>query len=126
MKDNSTLNWGSTSTKIWIQKYKCFTLKYVPEMDSFINLLRILQIKKNRMMARASRDIFKVLNLHSLAARAILRTLKTSLVPIYHEMHSRSYDFLHFLGHQGTSKNSILEVSVHLLFPKDLFLRLCI
>ena len=30
-------------------------------------------------------------------ARAILRTFKTSLVPINHEMHSRSYDFLYLL-----------------------------
>ena len=38
-----------------------------------------------------TRDAFKVFKLNSPAARAILRTL--SLVPIYHEMHSRSYDF---------------------------------
>ena len=74
--------------------------------------------KKKCTIARAFRDIFKVLKLHSPAARAILRTLKTSLVPIYHEMHSRSYDFLYLLGHQGASKNSILEVSVHVLFTK--------
>ena len=42
-----------------------------------------------------TRDVFKVLKLHSPAARAILRTLKTPLVPIYHEMHSCSYDFLY-------------------------------
>ena len=52
------------------------------------------------MIARAFRDIwiydvFQVLQLHSPAARAILRPCKTSLVPIYHEMHSRSYDFLY-------------------------------
>jgi len=35
-------------------------------------------------------DVLKVLNLHLRAARAILRTFKTSLVPINHEMHSRS------------------------------------
>ena len=78
------------------------------------------------MIARAFRDIYKVLKLHSPAASAILRTLKTTHVPIYHEMHSRSYDFLYLLGHQGTSKNSILEVLVQLLFLKDLVLRLCI
>ena len=44
-----------------------------------------------------TRDIFKVLKLHSPGARAILRNLKTSLVPKYHEMHSRSYDFLTYL-----------------------------
>ena len=36
-----------------------------------------------------TRDVFQVLKLHSPAARAILRTFKTSLVPIYHVMHSR-------------------------------------
>ena len=45
-----------------------------------------------------TRDVFKVLKLHSPAARAILRTLKISIVPIYHEMHSRSYDFLYLLS----------------------------
>ena len=42
-----------------------------------------------------TRDALKVLKLHSPTARAILRTFKTSLVPINHEMHSRSYDFLY-------------------------------
>ena len=41
-----------------------------------------------------TRDVFKVLKLHSPAACAILRTLKTSLMPIYQEMHLPSYDFL--------------------------------
>ena len=40
-------------------------------------------------------DVLKVLKLHSPTARAILRTFKISLVPINHEMHSRSYDFLY-------------------------------
>ena len=44
-----------------------------------------------------TRDVLKVLKLHSPTARAILRTFKTSLVPINHEMHSRSYDFLYLL-----------------------------
>ena len=44
-----------------------------------------------------TRDVLKVPKLHSPAARAILRTFKTSLVPINHEMHSRSYDFLYLL-----------------------------
>ena len=39
---NERLNWRSTSTKISIKGYKCFTLKYVPKMDSFIIFLRIL------------------------------------------------------------------------------------
>ena len=42
-----------------------------------------------------TRDVFKVLKLRSPSARKILRTLKTSLLPIYHVMHSRSYDFLY-------------------------------
>ena len=42
-----------------------------------------------------TRDVLKVLKLHSPTARAILRTFKTSLVPINHEIHSRSYDFLY-------------------------------
>ena len=42
-----------------------------------------------------TRNVFQVLKFHSPAARAILRTFKTSLVPIYHVMHSRSYDFLY-------------------------------
>ena len=62
------------------------------------------------MIARAFRDIWslvmfliKVIKLHSPVARAILRTLKTSLVPICHEMYSRSYDFLCLL-YQSLSK----------------------
>ena len=47
-----------------------------------------------------TRDIFKVIKLHSPGARAILRNLKTSLVPKYHEMHSRSYDFLYLFIHE--------------------------
>ena len=46
-------------------------------------------------------DAFKVLNLHWTATLAIVRTLKTSLVPIYPEMHERSYDFLYQMLHQG-------------------------
>ena len=42
-----------------------------------------------------TRDVLRVLKLYSPTARAILRTLKTSLVPINHEMHSCSYDFLY-------------------------------
>ena len=42
-----------------------------------------------------TRDVLKVLKLHSPTARAILRTFKTSLVLINPEMHSRSYDFLY-------------------------------
>ena len=42
-----------------------------------------------------TRDVLKVLKLHSPTARAILRTFKTSLMLINPEMHSRSYDFLY-------------------------------
>ena len=55
-----------------------------------------------------TRDVLKVLKLHSPTARAILRTFKTSLVPINHEMHSRSYDFLYLSvtgGHATPSKD---------------------
>ena len=45
-----------------------------------------------------TRDVLKVLKLHSSTACAILRTFKTSLVPINHEMHSRSYGFLFVLN----------------------------
>ena len=48
-----------------------------------------------------TRDVLKVLKLHSPTARAILRTFKTSLVPINHEMHSRSYDFLYLFRFNG-------------------------
>ena len=49
-----------------------------------------------------TRDVLKVLKLHSPTARAILRTFKTSLVPINHEMHSRSYDFLYLINQSLT------------------------
>ena len=39
--------------------------------------------------------VTQVLKLHSPAALAIFRAWKTSPVPIYHEMHKRSYDFLY-------------------------------
>ena len=42
-----------------------------------------------------TRDVLKVLKLHSPTVRAILRTFKTSLVLINPEMHSRSFDFLY-------------------------------
>ena len=44
---------------------------------------------------QVTRDVFLVLKLHLPTARAILRTFKTSLVLINHEMHSRSFDFLY-------------------------------
>ena len=54
-----------------------------------------------------TRDVLKVLKLHSPTARAILRTFKTSLVPINHEMHSRSYDFLYLKQREQRQKSSI-------------------
>ena len=56
-----------------------------------------------------TRDVLKVLKLHSLTARAILRTFKTSLVPINHEMHSRSYDFL-YIFYNKSEKTSTLKL----------------
>ena len=44
-----------------------------------------------------TRDVLKVLKLQSPPARASLRTFKTSLVPMYHEIHSRSYDLIYLL-----------------------------
>ena len=61
---------------------------------------------------------FKVLKLHSPAARAILRTLKTALEHIYHEMHERSCDFLYSLNIQ--SCYSFVPVSPRGFgYPKD-------
>ena len=54
-----------------------------------------------------TRDVLKVLKLHSPTAPAILRTFKTSLVPINHEMHSRSYDFLYLQQREQRQKSSI-------------------
>ena len=45
-------------------------------------------------------DVFKVLKF------SILRTWKTSLVPIYHEMQSCSYDFLYQVLHKS---NRVME-----------------
>ena len=43
-----------------------------------------------------TRDVFKVLKLHSPSARIILRTLIRNITRArYHEMHSCSYDFLY-------------------------------
>ena len=56
------------------------------------------------MIGGAFRDIWllvmflKFSNCTRLRLVRILRTLKISLVPIYHEMHSRPYDFLYLLS----------------------------
>ena len=76
-------------------KIQMFYAEVRAKDGSFYNSVEKIINKKNCTIARAFRDILKVLKLHSPAGRAILRTLKTSLVPIYHEMHSRSYDFLY-------------------------------
>ena len=66
-----------------------------------------------------TRDVFKVLKLHSPTARAILRTFKTSLVPINHEMHSRSYDFL-YIYHDGlATENFLIALSNYPGFKKN-------
>ena len=70
-----------------------FEHQIIKKIENIIN-------KKSYEPARAfrdlwSRDVLKVLKLHSPTARVILRSFKTSLVPINHEMHSRSYDFLY-------------------------------
>ena len=59
-----------------------------------------------------TRDVLKVLKLHSPTARAILRTFKTSLVPINHEMHSRSYDFLYLSNDDNLGLK--LTITTHL------------
>ena len=62
------------------------------------------------MIARAFHDIWSLViflkfsELHSPAARAILRKLKTTLVPVYHEMHPLSYDFLYLFIHDKVSE----------------------
>ena len=75
-------------------------------LDFFYNFVENIINKKSYDRSCISwymvtRDAFQVLKLHSPAARAILRTWKTSLVPIYHEMHSHSYDFLYLLAMQS-------------------------
>ena len=63
-------------------KIQMFCAKVRPRDGFIYKFVENITNKKNHMIARASCDIFKVLNLHSPAARAILRTFKTSLVPI--------------------------------------------
>ena len=45
-----------------------------------------------------TRDVFKVLKLHSPAARENFENFKNITRAIYHEMHSRPYDFLYLLS----------------------------
>ena len=61
-------------------------------------------------------NLFK---LHSRTARAILKTFKKSLVPINHDMHSRSCDFLYMFSQnirqaliQDTAGNAKVEMAV--------------
>ena len=48
-----------------------------------------------------TRDVLKVLKLHSPTARAILRTFKTSLVPINHEMHEQVHTISYTYQNRG-------------------------
>ena len=52
-----------------------------------------------------TRDVLKVLKLHSPTARAILRTFKTSLVPINHEMHEQVHTIFYLLYSQQNYLN---------------------
>ena len=86
-----------------MQKTKTFYAEVRTEDVFFYNFVENIIIKKcyDRSCISwymANRDVFKVLKLHSPAARAILGTLKTSLVPIYYEKHPLSYDFLYILS----------------------------
>ena len=51
-----------------------------------------MNLLKN-FMIMVTLDVFKILKLHLPKAHAILRSLKTSIVAINHEMNSHSYDF---------------------------------
>ena len=66
-----------------------------------------------------TRDVLKVLKLHSPTARAILRTFKTSLVLINPEMHSRSYDFL-YISNKREWNNSFIKNRQEMLIQLDL------
>ena len=45
-----------------------------------------------------TRDVFQILKFYSPAPYAILRTWKTSLMPIYHEMHSSVHKILYIFN----------------------------
>ena len=62
-----------------------------------------------------TRDVLKLLTLHSPTAHAILRTFKTSLVPINHEMHSCSYDFLLLIPIRTLEQFLLESLYLHLL-----------
>ena len=47
------------------------------------------------MIARAFRDIGPLVMLLKFSNCTRLRTSKASIMPLYHEMHERSYDFLY-------------------------------
>ena len=52
----------------------------------------------------------KLFKLHSPVAHAILNTFKTSLMPINHEMHSHSCDFLYLTNNiNATNKSNLTE-----------------
>ena len=72
-----------------------------------------------------TRDVLKVLKLHSPTARAILRTFKTSLVPINHEMHSRSYDFLYIYAFIKVEPYAIDLFSLYVMLRSQENFHLC-
>ena len=87
IKENSTLNWRSTSTKISI-KLQMFYAEVRTKDGLFYNFVENI-INKKSYIARALRDIWSLVmilkfsNCTRLRARWILRTLKASLVPLY-------------------------------------------
>ena len=63
-----------------------------------------------------TRDVLKVPKLHSPTARAILRTFKTSLVPINHEMHKQvhtiSYTYFYSANSTVQFSNALYNVKI--------------
>ena len=69
-----------------------------------------------------TRDVFKVLKLHSPAARLLLRTLKTSLLPIDHEMQMFIRFSIQILKHYNrTVKEAISFLSTFILHIANCF-----
>jgi len=101
MKENSTLNWKEYEHKDLNKKLQMFCAEVCTKDGFFYDFVEnnIIINKKSYYCSciswyMATRDVFKVLKLHLPVAQAILRTLKISLMPIYHKMHLHSYDFL--------------------------------
>ena len=69
-----------------------------------------------------TRDVFKVLKLHSPAARLILRTLKTSLMPIEHEMQMFIRFSIQILKHYNRTVNEAISfLSTFILYIANCF-----